>query len=71
MLLFIQQFICLAIINYECPKGWTINPLNQHCYFLEEEQVDIEEADEDCKEKRSFLTSVHSAEEQAFLTGNI
>ena len=51
-----------------CSSDWSFN--ENICYFVNPEQsYSYEQADEDCRSKDAQLVSIHSGEDQAYITG--
>ncbi|XP_033624617.1 macrophage mannose receptor 1-like [Asterias rubens] len=52
-----------------CRQGW--KSFGDYCYFINTKQMTYYDAEQTCEDMGSRLTSIHSYEEQAFLTGEV
>ena len=60
-------FICLKRqIGFSCDDGW--QAFGNSCYKMTVETKTWNEAEKDCEKSGAHLASIHSAEEQAFVT---
>ena len=49
-----------------CPSGWSL--FGDYCYFVESTSTLYNDAEALCEAKGAKLTSIHSAEEQSYLS---
>ena len=59
--------------NIKCDSGYSYNEDTKQCYKYQDEGLDFDNARDGCKmgHQSSDLTSIHSAEEEQFILGNI
>ena len=67
-----MSFYCTFIISASCPDGWEAKPQFGKCYYLIDEDVTWNEANDMCKaldqdDSVATLTSVRSQEENNYV----